>query len=313
MIWILWVIVGLAAVILIAGIICFRIVVVRPKQNSVFDPVPEYYVKHADQYNEGLSFYKTRLSESYTLTSRDGLKLKAFYYKHPSAKRVILLAHGYHGSPIQDYAGLIPFLYEHECSLFLIHERCHGDSEGRYITFGMRESEDIADWMNLLAAFPENKNLDLYFYGISMGAASVMMASAENLPDHVRGLIADCGYADAWEQVCYSVRHFAHIPKIPIMYIIDACCRIFARYSLKDKSPEKAMQKDTRIPVLFIQGTADEMVLAHHTLRNYDSCVAQKTILMVDDAPHAQSCYQDPEKVRKAISDFIGRTQSTPA
>lgn len=59
--------------------------------------------------------------------------------------------------------------------------RGHGQSEGDYIGFGWHERKDYVQWIDeILAKNGSEETITLY--GISMGAATVMMTSGEDLP-----------------------------------------------------------------------------------------------------------------------------------
>lgn len=266
--------------------------------------VPEYYQSHKGQYDSGLAFLKEHPCQEYSIQSRDGLRLAGCYIANPEAVRTVLLCHGYHGGPLADFAPALRFYYESGCSIFLINERAHRASEGKYITFGMRESEDIADWANFIDTLPHAAELPLFLTGISMGAASVMLATAEKLPGNAAGIIADCGYCNAWTQITGAALRGLHIPKFPLLYVAELYCRIFAHFSMKEKVPEEAMRKN-RYPVLFIHGKADSFVLPSNTIRDYEACASPKSLCLVDDAGHAFSYLTDTARYEAAVRTFF--------
>ncbi|BDP53469.1 hypothetical protein EfmJHP35_13930 [Enterococcus faecium] len=62
--------------------------------------------------------------------------------------------------------------------------RGHGKSEGDYIGFGWPERKDYVQWINKVLE-NNGKSQEIVLYGVSMGAATVMMTSGEKLPDNV--------------------------------------------------------------------------------------------------------------------------------
>ena len=85
-----------------------------------------------------------------SITSLDGLKLYGRYYKNGDSKKTLVFFHGYHADPLNNVntPGL-KFLKD-GYNLLLITERAHGNSEGKYITFGVKESEDAILWLDFL-------------------------------------------------------------------------------------------------------------------------------------------------------------------
>ena len=55
-------------------------------------------------------------------------------------------------------------------------QRCCGESEGKYITFGAKEKWDVQRWAIYVSERNKEK-LPIYLYGQSMGASAVLMAS----------------------------------------------------------------------------------------------------------------------------------------
>ena len=132
--------------------------------------------------------------EEWTQVSADGLLLKGRLFRPKEPKRLILLMHGWRSSWQKDFSVLVKPLLAMDCALFFADERAHGESEGAYITYGVKEKDDCVLWARRLAK--EFPSLPLYLWGMSMGATAVMMASAEkDLPPTLRGVVADCGFS----------------------------------------------------------------------------------------------------------------------
>ena len=53
-------------------------------------------------------------------------------------------------------------------------------------------------------------------YGISMGAATVMMTSGEDLPKNVTSIIEDCGYTNVNEELGYQLDQLFGLPAFPL-------------------------------------------------------------------------------------------------
>ena len=50
-------------------------------------------------------------------------------------------------------------------------------------------------------------------HGISMGGATTMMVSGEDLPEYVGAFVDDCGYTSAWDQFSHNMKQqFAWLP-----------------------------------------------------------------------------------------------------
>ena len=123
-----------------------------------------------------MAFIREHQPETLTITSYDGLKLSGIFVPRPDARGTLLLFHGYRSSAMIDFSVSAPFYWAQGFNLLLADERSHGASEGRYITFGVRERRDVKSWVTAMTERlgPEEP---LYLGGLSMGAATVLMAS----------------------------------------------------------------------------------------------------------------------------------------
>lgn len=237
------------------------------------------------------------------ITSFDGLKLVAYYLPHEESKGIVLMMHGFHSLPMRDFASIARFYYDHGYSICLPYQRTHGESEGTYITYGVKERYDIRDWV---AELNERYGLenDIWVHGISMGCATVLMGSGFEYPFNVRGIIADCGFTSPYD-IIHFVLKYRKIPLPTVMVNVgDFYAKLFAKFSLHDYSTVKALSVN-ETPLLFIHGTADTFVPSYMTLANFEATHAPKELLLVDDAIHAMSFYTNEEQYGQAVLSFM--------
>lgn len=132
--------------------------------------------------------------EDVFITSFDGLRLHAKFYAASERKAPVqIMFHGYKSSAERDFCGGLREGIDGGFNVLLVDQRAHGESEGKYLTFGVNERFDCLSWASY-AAERFGNDVKIYLYGISMGAATVLMASALPLPKSVSGIVADCGY-----------------------------------------------------------------------------------------------------------------------
>lgn len=254
-------------------------------------------------YNEGCDWFRAQDIELKTQRSFDGLALYADYLPCPGSNKTVILCHGYRGSGLGDFGGIVRYLHEQlGLNILMIDQRSHGRSEGRHMTYGIKERFDICGWAKLIAR--EHPDHMLYLYGMSMGAASALMTASTDLPENVSGIIADCGFTspdDIFRSVCRSMYH---LPPFPFVDIAEVFTRLFADFDLTQCSAPKALSTSD-IPTLFFHGKADDFVPAYMSKRNYKACRAQKQLVYIDGAYHANSYYVDYEKYTSTLRAFI--------
>ena len=139
--------------------------------------------------------------------------------------------------------------------------------------------------------------------GISMGAATVLMAAARGLPSNVVGILADCGYNSAKDIMKKTIREMKLPPNL--MYPFARLgARVYGKFDLEELSPEEAM-KNCPVPVIFFHGDADDFVPSWMSQRNYEACSAPKELVIVPGAGHGLCYPVDPDGYLKAMAKFF--------
>ena len=181
--------------------------------------------------------------------------------------------------------------------------RSSGKSEGKFVTMGLRESGDLVGWAQEIAA--RNADARIVLHGVSMGAASVMMAGAsEALPSQVKAVVEDCGYTSAYDLLAYQMEASFRLPSFPGMNLLDWRCEQGAGFSLREASPLMAV-RHARVPMLFIHGTADTLVPPAMAETLYAACTSEKKLLLVPGAIHSAASQKEPELYDRTVAAFL--------
>ncbi len=245
-------------------------------------------------------------SEHITIKSRDGLTLHGDYFPVENGSgKIVICNHGYTGCGIRDCASIAVFFRKKlGCDCLVVDHRAHGQSEGEYIGFGILDRYDCREWVRYVKErFGSEKKILLY--GISMGASTVLMASGfTNLQRDIKAIIADCAFTSPYEVFSHILRRDYHLPPFPIMNITDAICRSKAGYGFSDYSTVDAVRV-TSIPILFIHGRNDDFVPEWMSEKNYKECISPKDLLIVENAAHGASYYENPAIYEKKVEEFL--------
>lgn len=243
--------------------------------------------------------------EQWRLQSFDGLSLVAEYV--PAAVptgRTLLCIHGYTSTARREFSPVARALREAGYNLLLPDGRAHGQSEGRYVGFGATDRRDCLAW-----AYEAQKRIpgcELALYGISMGAATVLLAAGDTaLPACVRGVVEDCGYTSAVDEFRHQARALAHVPPWPLVPLANRVCRRRAGYDYYRDANALAAVRRIRVPVLFIHGMEDTFVPTWMGQALYDACPAQKQLWLVPGARHAMSYAVAHEEYVRRVRDFL--------
>ncbi|WP_455714337.1 alpha/beta hydrolase [Anaerosporobacter sp.] len=254
---------------------------------------------------EGRDWVNDQSPEQVSITSNDGLRLKGWLLRAKNPKRTVLCVHGFRGQGVFDFGAVCRFYYEQDCNLLIIDQRAHGASEGKFITFGIKERYDVARWISFLNEKLGDK-LPVILDGVSMGAATVLMVSGLDLPSNVTGIIADCGYTSPREIYAHVAKEYYHLPAFPLVPIFGLLCRIVAGFNINETNTKEALAKNSR-PVLFVHGESDRFVPSYMSRENYEACIADRYIETVPGAGHGQSYLIQMEHCQAKIKEFFDR------
>ena len=236
------------------------------------------------------------------LISRDGFCLHGALFPNNSDNWVIAV-HGYDS----EWRGMIRYVrrfLDAGYSVFLPDLRGFGMSDDKRTTMGHLERLDMLDWINKLILEQRAKNIILF--GVSMGAATVMLTAGEKLPVNVRAVVEDCGYSSVREEFEYNIMHTVHLPPYPILWISDIITRINDGWSfLRDGNCISAVKR-AKVPICFIHGESDTFVPFSMVYKLYNACRNKdKKLFTVPGAEHTEACVKAPEEYWETVFDFI--------
>lgn len=250
-------------------------------------------------------------TELVSIRSRDNYVLRAHWYPVENTRRIVLMVHGWHSQWNLDFSASSPFLRENGCSLLLIDQRCHGESGGDLISFGIRERYDVLSWLEWLEQ--NHGGLPVYLCGVSMGAATVLMTAGLPIAGRVCGIIADCGYSTPNEIVKITLKKSIGKLAGPTLAVVNLNCKLRENFTFGDYTPLEAMVQNKDIPCLFIHGDADDFVPWRMSLENYYACQAPKDLLVIHGAGHGLSFLVDPTRYKQKVLDFFAAYDPPPA
>ena len=295
------------ALVLIASFVCFLLVFYSkkrtpPKEDEIPLPPGDVYEPFYPEMTKWVKDARSLPHEDIKIKSRDGLTLTAKYYEYEKGGILEILHHGYRGDAERDLAGGIERCFALGRNVLLVDLRAHGASDGRVISFGIKERLDTLDWVNYaVERFGENTKIILT--GVSMGAATVMMAAGEELPASVVSVLADCGFSSADEIIKKVIRDL-HLPCALLSPFVKLGAKIFGGFKLEENSPMKAMNK-IKIPIIFIHGDTDDFVPHDMSARLFEACKSEKKrFVTISGAGHGLAYPKDKDLYLNSLRSF---------
>lgn len=260
--------------------------------------------RHCDTIRSARPWYLDQPKEDVYIESFDGLKLHGCYLSQNKPRGTMLLVHGFHGSGHTDFSCVLRDYYEMGFDLLVIDQRAHLQSEGKYLTMGVLERYDVRSWcIWLLQRHGESHRVVLD--GISMGGATVLMASGLDLPKNVVGIIADCPFTSPRE-IFVSVMGQMGLPTW-LLWGANQYCRLFAGFSIDGASTVEALRHNT-LPLVIAHGADDDFVPPWMGQKSFDAAtVEDKQLILVPGATHGMSFLVDRDRVRGALVAFLDK------
>lgn len=254
----------------------------------------------------GVEWVEKQAYETWHIASDDGLTLIGYYLTAKKATtKTVILAHGY-SSQGKDMGSFAKFYYEKlGYNVLMPDDRGHGESEGAYIGFGWPDRLDYVLWIRKIVEVV-GEHAQIVLHGISMGGATVMMVSGEDLPKQVKVIVEDCGYTSVSDQLAYQLKRMYKLPAFPILHVTSLLTRLKAGYRFSEASALKQLEKN-KLPMFFIHGSADTFVPTEMARRLYDACRTDKDIYIAKGAGHGMSYGADTTTYEQKVADFIGR------
>ena len=240
--------------------------------------------------------------EKKEITSNDGLNLVGeIYWTDTDSHKWLIGIHGY-TSKKESYQNIACQYAASGYNVLLPDMRSHGESEGTYIGMGWLEKDDVLLWIDLIIEM--DPEAEIILHGTSMGGATVMMVSGEDLPDNVKGIVEDCGYTSVWDIFADELDYLLGLTTFPILNAAEFVGKIRAGYDFSEASSVEQVKK-AEVPMLFIHGSEDNFVKTNMVYDVYEACPTVKDILVIDGAGHGEAYQMDPELYFETVFGFI--------
>lgn len=237
--------------------------------------------------------------------NRSGLELVGRMYSCvPGTNRYIIFNHGYN-YPWIGVLKYIPMLLQLGFNVFVPDHQAEGESEGKYITFGFKESDDSIGWMDEIqkhAVLNGYERAEIGVMGESMGGVTALLMAAE-AGDRLKFCIADCPFSN-WDDMMkiYAKSRF-NLPLGIFLHGMHLVVKVLTGVDMVEVDVVKAAEK-IKIPTLIIHGELDKLVPPRMS-REIIEANPKIEYFLQKDAGHVSSIVVDKKKYRETVCKFL--------
>jgi fermentation-respiration switch protein FrsA (DUF1100 family) len=233
-----------------------------------------------------------------------GERHHAFFVDRGST-RTALVIHGWRDCAIKFF--WLARIYEHELGYNVVMPELHacGESEGEAIQMGWKDRLDALHWLKTF------QTDTMVVHGVSMGAATTMMLSGEQMPDGIKDLrfVEDCGYTSVWDEFSGQLKEQFGLPAFPLMYSTSLLCKLRYGWSFGEASALEQVRK-CHYPMLFIHGNTDTFVPSEMVYPLYEAKPGAKELWIAEGAEHALSYKEHKAGYISKIKAFVTQSSS---
>lgn len=262
---------------------------------------------YCEEFRKGIYWFRDfKDKEEIEIKSFDGLKLKGYYLKNENSNgKVMILCHGYRSFPYFDFSASAKVYYEKGFDLLFIVHRTHLESDGKYITFGLKERYDLLSWIE----YVDNRfagKAKILLAGVSMGAATVMYTLGLSLPNSVKGAVCDCGFDTPKHVIGYALIEVFKVKWLAsFMSNFVSFAALFKLGSFLGAVNTSKSLKKNKLPVMFAHGESDDVVPFEMYKKNISYGNFEKILVTSKEAAHGLVYYYENEKYIKAFEKLM--------
>ena len=261
----------------------------------------ESYQAAKESLNALISKVDERPCEDVYTESYDKLLLHARYYHVKDGAPVQILMHGYKGNPSRDMCGAHALAMSLGHNALLIDQRGCGKSEGKTVTFGVKERRDAQSWARYIAN-RFGSDTPIFLVGVSMGGATALMASDLDLGSGFCGVVADCPYSSP-KAIIKKVCADRGMPSI-IYPIVAFGALLYGQFNISKSSAIRSVKK-SRVPIIILHGKQDGFVPYEMAEEIFSSATGEKELHSFEAADHGTSYITEPERYEAAVTEFL--------
>lgn len=239
--------------------------------------------------------------ENVWITTPDGVRLGGWLVACKKARGTIIYLHGVGDCRIGGVE-MSAFFYGQGFNVLLYDSRHHGESGGRYCTYGFFEKHDVSTAIDYLQ---QRSDLDLGkvgLFGTSMGAAVAIQAAAIDM--RIGAVVSEASFTTLRSIAVDYQRRLIKLPWHFLRNVALARSQRVAGFKARLVSPVDDVKR-LHCPILFVHGSRDTFIDAQYSKQLFEASPEPKQLLVIDGADHNNVWEVGGERYRQALTSFL--------
>ena len=243
--------------------------------------------------------YEDKISEVKIVS--DGFNLVGEYADFGFDKAVIIIAGRTEGCKYSYYFAEPYRLAGY--NVLVIDNRCHGLSDGKYVSLGLKEYRDILCWGKMLHEKFNNKKIVIH--GICIGSATALYTlTANECPDYFAGMVADGMYVNFIESIKNHMIEQKRKNISICLKLLSLFFKVRTGKNMVKQGPIEYIDKLNK-PILFIYSKQDLYSVPEKGQLLYDKCQTTKQLAWFDRGAHSKVRINNLEKYDQTVVSFL--------
>lgn len=239
----------------------------------------------------------------------DGQTLRGWYVPGRSGTTVgVVAVHGA-GADRREFLRQLPVFHDpgYPVLLFDCREQGISDGEGRGISLGIREHEDVS---SAVAYMKRERGLErVAVVGTSQGGASVILAAAKD--PEIDAVIAENPFTSIPDLIDAGAGSGAELPAVVLSLIEEFT--LFRMGGLDVPAPIDVVDRIAPRPLLIMHGDADRSIPVEQSRRLYLATGGHAALWIAPGATHAALYNLYPDEWRQRVQDLLFTGLGSPS
>jgi uncharacterized protein len=216
----------------------------------------------------------------------------------------LICCHGIHDNRSQWVEQAAHLHARHGYGALLFDFGGHGQSDPSLVTYGARETEDVAAVVEYLYRRGDVDMQHLGIMGYSLGAITAVLAMAQR--PELRCLVIESGFADVERDLIKLFSRFTGLPGFPLAHLVVYWGEKIARVRLSEIRPVQVVHQITPRAVFVIADLLDQVADEPHDGKAlYAGAHDPKRYWLVEDTGHVQAFFEHPGEWVERVGAFL--------